>query len=120
MNKTELDLFRKKLTEEKAQLEEEMAGVGQRDSKNPNSWQPSSRGIEVDSADENEVADKLEEYEENSGILKQLKNQLDEVNAALERMDKGSYGLCEVCGKPIERGRLEANPAARVSIKHAH
>ncbi len=120
MNKKELDYFRKKLTTEKDQLEQEMNGIGKRNPNNPNSWEPTSGGMEVDTADDNEVADKLEEYEENSGILKQLKSQLDEVTAALERLESGKYGLCETCGKPIEKERLEANPAARISIKHGH
>jgi RNA polymerase-binding transcription factor DksA len=76
--------------------------------------------MQVDSADENEVADKLEELEENTSIVSQLDKQLMDVSAALERIDNGTYGNCETCGKPIEEERLLANPSARISIKHAH
>jgi RNA polymerase-binding transcription factor DksA len=76
--------------------------------------------MDIDSADENEVADKLEELEDNSGIIAKLESQLNEVTAALGRIEKGTYGTCEVCGKPIEMERLEANPSARASIKHSH
>jgi RNA polymerase-binding protein DksA len=38
--------------------------------------------------------------------------ELDEVEAALRRIDAGSYGECGECGKAIPRARLDANPAA--------
>jgi len=41
---------------------------------------------------------------------------LNEVDAALERMDAGTYGLCEACHDPIEAERLAANPLARVCL----
>lgn len=37
---------------------------------------------------------------------------LAEVDAAVARLDAGSYGRCEVCGGPIGRARLEAIPTA--------
>jgi len=46
-----------------------------------------------------QVADKFEELEENAGIASKLEPQLREVKAALERIDKGTYGLCEKCSK---------------------
>ncbi len=44
-------------------------------------------------------------------------NLLDEVNAALERMDKGTYGICEKTGKEIPYERLEAVPYARMTVE---
>lgn len=120
MNKKDIERFKNKLVMEQKVLEEELGGIGQKNPSNPNEWQATAGGMEVDSADENEVADKLEEMEDNNGIIVQLDNQLKEVKAALERIEAGKYGLCETCGEPIEVERLEANPAARISIKHAH
>ena len=120
MNKKDLEQFKKKLSAEKAELETELAGVGQRAPGVAGGWEATSGGMEVDAADENEVADKLEELEENTGIVNSLDKQLVEVNAALERIEKGTYGVCEACGKPIEPERLQANPSARISIKHSH
>jgi RNA polymerase-binding protein DksA len=120
MNKKDMQYFKDKLLSEKNDLESELAEVGKKAPENPKGWEATSGNIEVDTADENEVADKLEEFEGNSGILKRLEEQLAEVTAALERLDKGTYGNCEVCGKPIEKERLEANPSARISIKHGH
>lgn len=45
---------------------------------------------------------------------------LDKVNHALERMDQGLYGICEVTGKPIPVARLEALPYATTLVEWAH
>ena len=120
MNKKDIEKFKVKLAAEKKQLETELDRVGRKDSSNPNGWDATTTDIEVDAADDNEVADKLEEAEGNAGIITQLENQLKEVDAALDRVQKGTYGICEKCGKPIELDRLEANPSSRISIKHKH
>lgn len=120
MNKRDTEKFKKRLLVEKAELEEELSGIGRRNPNSPGGWDATSGGIETDSADDNEVADKLEELEENTGIVNKLDKQLEEVKAALERIEKGTYGKCEKCNKPIELDRLEANPSSRISIKHKH
>ncbi|MBU6426676.1 TraR/DksA C4-type zinc finger protein [Patescibacteria group bacterium] len=120
MTKRDLEYFKKKLLAEKADIEAELSGISQKDSSGPGGWEATSGKIEVDAADENEVADKFEELEENAGIAGQLENQLSEINSALDRIANGTYGICEKCGEPIERERLDANPSARISIKHLH
>lgn len=120
MNKRDTEQFKKKLLEEQAELEEELSSIGQKDRQSSGGWEATANDIKVDSADENEVADKFEELEENAGVVNKLDGQLDGVKAALERIENGTYGICEICGKPIENERLEANPSARASIKHGH
>ena len=46
-----------------------------------------------------------------------LKNDLKEIEEALKKMKKGTYGKCERCGKPIEAGRLEVKPSAIYCLK---
>lgn len=118
MNAKDAAKFKTQLEKEKTLLEAELATVGRVSSKHPNEWEATSGNIEVDSADDNEVADKMEELDENILILEQLRKQLYEVNAALERIQNGTYGICEVSGEIIEPERLEANPSARTSMKH--
>ena len=118
MNKKDIQYFKDKLLKEKALLEEELVSIGKVNPDNPDDWDATSLKIEVDTADENEVADKMEELEENKAILQQLEPQLNEVKAALQRIEDETFGTCEVSGEPIERERLEANPSARTSIKH--
>ena len=117
MDKKDLLYFKKKLEDEKTLLEEELATISRKNPNNLNDWEATTTDIEVDSADENEVADKFEELEENKAILNQLEPQLNEVKAALKRIEDGIYGICEVSGKPIEKDRLEAYPSARTSIE---
>lgn len=109
MNTRDIERFKKMLLAEKATLAGEMPTAS--DSKG---------GMSFDSADENEVADKIEEFEENAAISTRLTQELTEVDAALERIAQGTYGTCEACGKPIEIERLEANPSARTSLTHGH
>lgn len=41
-----------------------------------------------------------------------------EIEAALQRIQKGTYGICEGSGKPIPRKRLEVFPAARYCVEY--
>jgi DnaK suppressor protein len=43
-------------------------------------------------------------------------DQVAEADAALARLDAGTYGTCETCGTPIGAGRLAARPTARQCI----
>jgi RNA polymerase-binding transcription factor DksA len=118
MNKKDLEYFKTKLEKEKTLLEEELQSVGTKNPDNPRGWDATPGSIEVDSADENEVADKMEELEENEAILEQLEPQLNEVREALKRIEAGTFGKCEVSGENIEKDRLEANPSARTCKAH--
>ena len=58
----------------------------------------------------------LQDTASTSGVGAELKRLLDEVDAALARMDDGTYGLCEVCHDPIEPERLIADPVVRLCL----
>ena len=75
-------------------------------------------GLSYDSnfADSSQVTAERGEAER---LATELRDSLDEVDAALERFVAGSYGVCQVCGKPIGAARLEAMPAARFCIVDA-
>jgi RNA polymerase-binding transcription factor DksA len=49
-------------------------------------------------------------------LLHTEEGSLAEVNAALDRIDRGTYGRCEACGKPVAKTRLDALPHARHCI----
>ena len=73
-------------------------------------------GFDENFADSGQVA---AERGENFTLAANLTDQLDDVEAALQRLDDGTYGKCEVCGEQIGEARLEAMPAARFCINHA-
>ena len=54
-----------------------------------------------------------------SAMLSHSWGRLAEVDSALERMETGTYGLCEGCGRPIPVERLLARPVARLCVKCA-
>ncbi|MGI9022538.1 MAG: TraR/DksA C4-type zinc finger protein [Acidimicrobiales bacterium] len=54
------------------------------------------------------------EREKDLSILESIEAELADVEHALCRLDDGTYGTCEVCGKPIDEERLLALPAARL------
>ena len=51
-----------------------------------------------------------------AALLGQAREQLSQLDAALQRLDDGSYGLCAQCGRPIGTARLAARPAADTCI----
>ena len=72
--------------------------------------------FDADFADRGQVAG---EIGENLTLADALEKQLALVNGALGRIDEGTYGVCSVCGKPIEPERLEAITATDRCIEHA-
>lgn len=55
--------------------------------------------------------------ERDLSILERVQAELADVDHALRRLDDGTYGTCEACGKPIGDSRLEAMPAARFCLE---
>jgi DnaK suppressor protein len=74
---------------------------------------------ELSSADQHpaEQATETLERELDLGVLQSVDGELTELQAALDRLEAGTYGVCEVCGKAIPDGRLEAMPSARYCIE---
>ena len=56
------------------------------------------------------------EKERNVSLLEQVENELVEVEAAFQRLERGTYGTCQACGRPIGDERLEAMPATRFCV----
>jgi DnaK suppressor protein len=51
------------------------------------------------------------EKERNVSLLEQVTDELAEIEAAFQRLERGTYGICEACGRPISDERLEVMPA---------
>lgn len=99
----------------RAQLEEERAHLqGQLDELSTDS----SDRLEYDEnfADSAQVA---AEMGENRALAGSLREQLSEVDRALERLDAGTYGQCANCGNSIDPSRLEAMPGTTHCINCA-
>ena len=101
---TLLSSLRAALEDERAQLRRQLDELG-----------ANGGGLSFDEnfADSGQVA---AEQGEAMALAGSLQDQLAEVERALHKMDQGTYGICERCGKEINEARLEAIPAARLCI----
>ena len=57
------------------------------------------------------------ERERDLALSAQFREQVAEIDLALERIDRGTYGMCETSGQPIPRERLKAIPWARERVE---
>ena len=57
------------------------------------------------------------EREKDLSLTNNLRDLTEKIAHAIELMDQGTYGLCERCGKPIEKARIKALPYATLCIK---
>ena len=80
-------------------------------------WDTENRE-DIDPADREDVADALEDLENRQDTARVIETELHEVRHALEKINNGTYGICEVSNEPIEEDRLEANPSARTCKSH--
>ena len=114
----DLEELRAQLEVEKENLEEERASHG-RVLDDTGDWVGASTGFEGEEADPNDVADQIEELATNVPLVEELETRHRDVIDALEKMDEGVYGICEVSNEPIPLDRLKANPSARTLLEHA-
>lgn len=114
MNKKDLESLRSLLTQEKERLEQELAEI-----RSGNHEQvPSGAGGEA--AYRTHMADSATETferERDLSLEENVRNMLEGVTSALARVEKGTYGVCDVCGDPIAVERLKALPYADMCIE---
>ena len=114
MDKKILEELKEKLEKEKVRLETELKDFAEK--KENGTWEVKAPDFGAEEASFEKEEDQEEEFEKLLDLEKVLEPQLADVEKALERMKKGSYGICEKCGKPIEIERLRANPEARTHV----
>ena len=111
------DLARQRLAEERERLD----GVRSTFDAEHLSEQSESESLgEISSYDQHQADMGTEtfEREKDLSILEQVEAELADVEHALRRLDEGTYGTCEVCGRVIPEERLEVMPATRLCLEH--
>jgi len=78
-----------------------------------------SRDTNADDEHDPEGATIAFERSQIGALVRQAQVHVGEIDAAMRRLDTGTYGTCEGCGGPIAEGRLEARPVARTCIQCA-
>jgi DnaK suppressor protein len=106
MNRKDKLVFRKKLLEIKGQILKKM-----------NQTYSESKEVETDVAQD--LADKAESSYTKEFLLSLTdteREQLLQIDEALRTLEKGDFGVCQMCGQPISKKRLEALPWAAYCI----
>lgn len=108
MDQQQLDSLRSALEEERRSVDKQLAEHGA---------PAEGESVEVD-VDEGfaDSAHATAERSQTLALVDQLHEHHREINAALARMDDGSYGKCENCGQDIPFERLEARPTATLCV----
>lgn len=112
----------KKKIKEKLEKERDLLVLQMKDmgTMNPETgeWEAIPEDVGFKATDQNDMADRFEEYESKSATIDILEARLKSINNAIKAINKDTFGTCKICKKPIEMARLEANPAARTCKKH--
>jgi RNA polymerase-binding transcription factor DksA len=115
---THIESLKSKLEEERTQLLEELQKIGRINPDNLSDWEPVAGEINLDTAEEEERAEEITNFEERSAIEFEIEKRWNEVNSALAAIAEGTYGICRTCGEHIDDERLSANPAATTCRLH--
>jgi DnaK suppressor protein len=109
-----LDVVRRRLTKERARLERILASLLEEQNDGSEGTPPGELSmIDQHPAD---IGSETFERDKDLSILYNVQAELGEVDRALRRIQDGTYGRCEACGRPIGAARLEARPAARFCL----
>ncbi len=100
------DRLRRTLEEEQSRLKEELARLDAR--------APEGIGYHDHMADD---ATDVMDQTTRAALRRHLELRLREVEAALRRMEEGTYGICEECGRPIDGARLKALPFVALCLE---
>lgn len=107
MNKKDLKAFKDLLTEKKNQV------ISAADS----TWEQGMGFDQADLADEVDLASSEAGQSLNLRLRDRERILLKKVNKALEKIEKGEYGICESCGEEIGVKRLQARPVTDLCIR---
>ena len=121
MEKKILEELKKKLEQEKAFLEKDLARFANKDKRIPYDYNARFPKADEQPSADDESAAEIETYDKRVALEHALEIRLKEVGEALEKIKRndGSYGRCEICHKPISIARLRANPAAKTCSRCA-
>ncbi len=118
MTNINTEKFKKLLEEELTILEKELSVLGIKNPSTPSDWIPKTPEENISPADENEVADTVDDAQINNAIVNDLEVRYNNIKKSLQKIEEGTYGVCEIDNEPISEARLEANPSARTCQTH--
>lgn len=114
--KKELNDFKERLVTERTELEAQLNEIEESTFANSQSDISGEVGLGEEYAD---AGTATFERERDLSIENNVRDLLKKIERALGHIDEGTFGLCERCGKPIEKARIKALPYAALCIKDA-
>ncbi len=116
LTKKELGDLRVRLEEERTQLDTQLTTIVEDSFAIAQSELAGDVGLDDESTD---AGTATSEREKDLSIENNVRDLLQKIDRALKRMDDGSYGVCDICGKNIEKARVKALPYVDLCIKDA-
>ncbi len=116
LTKKEIDDLKQRLVDERKDLQAQFNELEQSTFATNQSDLTGEMGFDEEYAD---AGTATFERERDLSLVNNLRDLIEKVDKALAKMDDGTYGTCEACGKEISEARLEAMPATRWCIDHA-
>lgn len=98
------------MEQRKKELEKSLEDVAQKSSRIKNSYE--AKFPEYGTSEE-EGADEVATFTDRVSLEENLETNLQEVEQALKKIQRGKYGVCEECGQEIDEQRLKVMPTAR-------
>ncbi len=117
LSKKFIEEQKQKLERKKEDLEKELENFAIKDPKVKGNWKTRFPDFGTKTADRSEEEDQVEEYEATLPVEYALETNLKKIEAALGKINKKTYGICQKCRKKIEKKRLKACPEAELCIK---
>jgi DnaK suppressor protein len=115
MSTIETDEFKQRLLDEKGRLE---AAIDNLRGEHPGSLEDETQELSFSDNHLGDAAAETFDRELDGGLEEGAERQLGQIDAALGRIEDGTYGLCAADGKPIPVERLRAVPWATLCIDH--
>jgi len=116
LTKKELDDLRTRLQAEEVELQTQLTTIEEDTFATTQSEMVGDVGLDDESAD---AGTATFEREKDLSIENNVRDLLQKISRALKRIDAGTYGTCDRCGKPIEKQRIKALPYVDLCIKDA-
>lgn len=113
MRAIEVDEFRERLLDERRRVQDALEFLRQ---ENPGSLEDETQELSLQDNHLGDIATATFDRELDEGLEEGAERRLEQVDRALRRIDEGTYGICEACGKPIAEERLRAVPWATLCI----
>ena len=112
----EIGELRTRLESERGELADQLTTIEEQAFAATQSDMSGDVGVDDESAD---AGTATFERERDLSIENNVRDLLAKIDRAIRRMDAGTYGLCDRCGKPIEKARIKALPYVDLCIKDA-